>query len=133
MNIEEIIIKRLSEEHLSEEESAFFDKWYQDSSNREYYNYLKHRAIFHTPSLGDNSNIGIIEWPTLIREKDSGTEMISYRIPLIARTELDMNELSDLLIKFDKNFVGICEYFFDIIIPRDYVTARKFKIESYFI
>ena len=97
---------------------------------REYYNYLKHRAIFHTPSLGDNSNIGIIEWPTLIREKDSGTEMISYRIPLIARTELDMNELSDLLIKFDKNFVGICEYFFDIIIPRDYVTARKFKIES---
>ena len=40
MNIEEIIIKRLSEEHLSEEESAFFDKWYQDSSNREYYNYL---------------------------------------------------------------------------------------------
>ena len=53
--------------------------------------------------------------------------MISYRIPLIARTELDMNELSDLLIKFDKNFVGICEYFFDIIIPRDYVTARKLK------
>ena len=40
MNIEEIIIKRLSEEHLSEEESAFFDKWYQNSSNREYYNDL---------------------------------------------------------------------------------------------
>ncbi|WP_164719840.1 FecR family protein, partial [Butyricimonas faecihominis] len=38
--IEEIIIKRLSEEHLSEEESAFFDKWYQNSSNREYYNDL---------------------------------------------------------------------------------------------
>ncbi|WP_455509428.1 FecR family protein [Butyricimonas paravirosa] len=40
MNIEEIIIKRLSEEHLSKEESAFFDKWYQNSSNREYYNDL---------------------------------------------------------------------------------------------
>ena len=40
MNIEEIIIKQLSEEHLSEEESAFFDKWYQDSSNWEYYNDL---------------------------------------------------------------------------------------------
>ena len=40
MNVEEIIIKRLSEEHLSEEESAFFDKWYQNSSNREYYNDL---------------------------------------------------------------------------------------------
>ena len=40
MNIEEIIIKRLSEEHFSEEESAFFDKWYQNSSNREYYNDL---------------------------------------------------------------------------------------------
>ena len=40
MNIEEIIIKQLSEEHLSEEESAFFDKWYQNSSNREYYNDL---------------------------------------------------------------------------------------------
>ena len=40
MNIEEIIIKRLSEEHLSEEESAFFDKWYQNSSNREYDNDL---------------------------------------------------------------------------------------------
>ena len=40
MNIEEIIIKRPSEEHLSEEESAFFDKWYQNSSNREYYNDL---------------------------------------------------------------------------------------------
>ena len=40
MNIEEIIIKRLSEEHLSEEENAFFDKWYQNSSNREYYNDL---------------------------------------------------------------------------------------------
>ena len=40
MNIEEIIIKRLSEEHLSEEESAFFDKWYQNSSNRDYYNDL---------------------------------------------------------------------------------------------
>ena len=40
MNIEEIIIKRLSEEHLSKEESVFFDKWYQNSSNREYYNDL---------------------------------------------------------------------------------------------
>ena len=27
-------------------------------SPKTYYNYLKHRAIFHTPSLGDNSNIG---------------------------------------------------------------------------
>ena len=45
MNIEEIIIKRLSEEHLSKEESVFFDKWYQNSSNREYYNdLLKIRA-----------------------------------------------------------------------------------------
>ncbi len=40
MDIEEIIIKRLSEEHLSKEESVFFDKWYQNSSNREYYNDL---------------------------------------------------------------------------------------------
>ena len=40
MNIEDILIKRLSEEHLSKEESVFFDKWYQNSSNREYYNDL---------------------------------------------------------------------------------------------
>ena len=40
MHIEEIIIKRLSGECLSKEEYTFFDEWYQNSSNREYYNDL---------------------------------------------------------------------------------------------
>ena len=40
MDIEEIIIKRLSEEHLSEEEKMTFDKWYQSVDNQKYYNDL---------------------------------------------------------------------------------------------
>ena len=40
MNIVDIIIIRLSDEYLSNDESVFFDKWYQNSSNREYYNDL---------------------------------------------------------------------------------------------
>ena len=37
IDIEEIVIKRLSEKHLSEDEERCFEEWYQDSVNRERY------------------------------------------------------------------------------------------------
>ena len=95
---------------------------------REYYNCLKHRAIFHTPILGMNEKAGIIPIPTQVLVGEKFSELISYRVPLVSRVELDLEELKKLLIEFDKQFVCICEYFFEIIMPKNYLAAREVKI-----
>lgn len=97
---------------------------------REYYNYLKHRAIFHTPSLGINEKESMYYIPTLIEKNEEKMELVSYKIPIISRIEIDIDELKELLIEFDKQFVGICEYFFEIIMPKDYIKAREVKLST---
>lgn len=97
---------------------------------REYYNYLKHRAIFHTPSLGINEKESMYYIPTLIEKNEEKVELVSYKIPIISRIEIDIDELKELLIEFDKQFVGICEYFFEIIMPKDYIKAREVKLST---
>lgn len=98
------------------------------SEGRYYYNYLKHRAVFHTPSLGMNDSVGMYPIPALWRRDKENGELLSYKIPLISRVELDIDKLKDLLMKFDRWFVELCEYFIQLIIPKDYALASNIKI-----
>lgn len=93
----------------------FTDRNKQYKQIREYYNYLKHRAIFHTPDLGINNNVSMFQFPALVRKKKDMCELVCLKTPMISRTELDMEELKKLLVEFDKQFVDICEYFIQIM------------------
>lgn len=68
--------------------------------------------------------------PTLIEKSEEKVELVSFKIPIISRIEIDIDELKELLIEFDKQFVGICEYFFEIIMPKDYIKAREVKLST---
>lgn len=68
--------------------------------------------------------------PTLIEKSEEKVELVSFKIPIISRIEIDIDELKKLLIEFDKQFVEICEYFFGIIMPKDYIKARKVKLST---
>lgn len=112
----------------------FTDRNKEYKQIREYYNYLKHRAIFHTPDLGINDNVSMMPVPAFVSKKKDMYELVSFKIPMISRTELDMEELKNLLVEFDKQFVDICEYFIQIIMPRDFTNSRSVKysiIERY--
>ena len=86
---------------------------YFSSSNQLYeklrskYNYLKHRGTFYTPGLGmNNSKLTIT--------------VNGYCFPCISSMEVKLEELSDMLLEFDKQFVAFCEYIIKIIMPTDY-------------
>lgn len=86
---------------------------YFSSSNQLYgklrskYNYLKHRGTFYTPGLGMNDT------KLMIGVNDC-------QFPCISSVEVKPEELSDMLIEFDKQFVSFCEYIINIIMPSDY-------------
>lgn len=89
---------------------------YFSSSNQLYdnlrskYNYLKHRGTFYTPGLGMN-------------EKELMINVNGYQIPSISSTEVKPGDLYNLLMEFDKQFVGFCDYIIKIIMPLDYFNT----------
>lgn len=97
---------------------------------RERYNMLKHRAVFHTPGLGMNNEISMYPFPVTVETKEDGAVLSFYHIPLIVREELDLEVLKELLIKFDKQFVKVCEYFFELIVPESYLESNKVKVRK---
>ena len=60
IDIEEIVIKRLSEEHLSKDEEKCFEEWYQNPVNQEYYrDLIKIRSGLIASQAGEKINKGL--------------------------------------------------------------------------
>lgn len=97
---------------------------------RERYNMLKHRAVFHTPGFGMNHEIGMYYIPAVVERQKDGTVMKSYCVPLIAREELDLDKLKEILISFDQQFVTVCEYFIELIVPKEYLATSKVTVAN---
>lgn len=92
---------------------------------------LKHRAVFYTPGLGMNNAMSTYSIPVTFENKEGINYIVkSYRLPLITRTELDLEVLKTLLVDFDKQFVRLCEYFFDLLIPKSYLESNKVALEK---
>lgn len=100
------------------------------SKIREYYNYLKHRATFHTSNLGINDAESCIPIITGATIENNQSYLISYKLPLITRKLIEPEELKELLVEFDKEFVELCEYFFDLIVPKEYMESNEVKMQQ---
>lgn len=93
------------------------------------YNYLKHRAVFHTPGLGMNDGKSLFPLPVEVTHENGKGELLSYRIPLITREAVKLEDLKLKLINFDKQFVNVCEYLFGVIIPINYLSTKSVPVE----
>ena len=91
---------------------------------RQKYNALKHRAVFHTPGLGMNNRNSMFAISVSNEKEQDFSNIRGYTIPLVTREEVDLDKLKEWLIEFDNQFVDLCEYFFDIIIPKEYSLSE---------
>ena len=95
---------------------------------RSMYNYLKHRAVFHTPDLGLNAEETDFPIPTKVITENNEPYIECYKLPMICRDIVDFDELKKELIKFDKEFVDLCEYLFELLIPKDYLISKPLPV-----
>ena len=79
------------------------------------YNYIKHRGTFFMDGMGLNDSETMISIPSEIVHKNGKDYMVSYKLPMVQRKELDMEQLRINLLEFDNWFVPVCERFFTII------------------
>lgn len=96
---------------------------------RSKYNYVKHRASFYTPGLGMNDEETMIPIPMSITSGKDETYVVSYKLPMITREVVELNDMKNILIDFDKIFVDLCEYFFELLIPKDYFATGKVQLD----
>lgn len=87
---------------------------------REKYNYIKHRGVYHIDGLGENYKQSVMNYN-------------GFRLPLLYREELNLDNIMDELIEFDKSFVEYFEIIISSIVPKDYLECTGCNIEDYII
>ena len=100
---------------------------FKDIRNK--YNYLKHRAIFHTPELGMNDNLSEKHIFVNLEGNAAQTEFVGYKIPLLSREEVALENLKKVLLEFDKQFVQLCEDLFFCVMPSDFRNLKSVEGE----
>lgn len=105
------------ENKLSEHVESFFTKNLTQCI-REKYNYIKHRGTYHIDDLGENY-------------KESMMDFGGFKLPLLYREELNLDELIIELIDFDKDFVKYFESIIESVVPKDYLECDKCDLSDF--
>lgn len=79
---------------------------------RELYNFIKHRGTVHFPGLGLN-------------DTKMAFSINEYCAPLVSRRTIDIKELKEKLIEFDKLFVKYLLDVINILIPDNYLNQSS--------
>lgn len=96
---------------------------------RELYNLLKHRGALHTKGLGTQYDSPIFNI------KYDGTDIT---FDLFTKRELDLPEVIQKLVEFDKEFYNYFEHILSLIVPNDFLgssatfeSTMDFSLELY--
>ncbi|WP_195238708.1 hypothetical protein [Romboutsia sp. 1001285H_161024_C4] len=85
---------------------------------RKKYNYIKHRGIYHIDGLGAN-------------DKESLLNHNGFKLPLLYREELNLDNIMSELIEFDKSFVEYFEFIIESVVPKDYLECTECDMNDY--
>lgn len=105
------------QEKLYERVLEFFNKE-TTSRIRTRYNYIKHRGVYHIDGMGENY-------------KESLMSYDGRHLPLLYREELDLEEMKDFLVEFDKSFVEYFEMIIGHVVPINFRENKPIEIDTF--
>ena len=78
---------------------------------REKWNYLKHRGTYYFAGLGQNPSWMMVGFNDM-------------RTPIVNRPDVDIDELKELLVSFDKKYFKYIEHIMSVVFPKDFLSNR---------